>query len=82
MTYDFTAILADCQEISVETGEALCKAGCDDGTQWSSNGVADIHFSREAADLLSAIRSAIADIQTAGCHVAEIRIDKDALVSI
>ena len=82
MNYDFTAILADCEEIAFETGEALYEAGCDDGTQWSSNGFAGIHFSREAADLPSAIRSAIADIQKAGCHVAEIRIDKDALVSI
>jgi hypothetical protein len=82
MIYDFTAILADCEEIPFETGEALYEAGCDDGTQWSGNGVAGIHFSREAVDLPSAIRSAIADIQKAGCHVAEIRIDKHALVSI
>ena len=48
MNYDFTAILAGCEEIAFEMGEALYEAGCDDGTQWSSNGVAG-HLANSSA---------------------------------
>jgi hypothetical protein len=82
MTYESTAIIADHDVITHEMGEALYEAGCDDCSPGSSNGVVSMYCHREAADLPSAIRSVIADVQKAGYHVAQIRIDKDALVSI
>ena len=38
-----------------------------------------IYFHREAANLHEAIRSAVADVQRAGCRVAEVRIEAESL---
>ena len=67
MNYEFTVILANVDKITTDLADALFAAGCDDGHPWSSDGVAAITFDRESDSLLSAIRSAIADVQKAGC---------------
>jgi hypothetical protein len=50
--------------------DALYESGCDDGTPFSSRGIAGIGFSREARSLEEAVRSAIADVSKAGFTVA------------
>lgn len=50
--------------------EALYAAGCDDGTPFSSQGVAAIGFSHEANSLEEAIRSAIVNVNQAGFVVS------------
>ena len=78
-TYHFTVVLADLREISDDLAKALFEAGCDDGSPWSSQGVAAIGFDREAESFEQAVRSAIADVQKAGCHVAWVKIEPEDL---
>jgi hypothetical protein len=65
-TYEFTLVLAD--EITTDTADAIY-AICDDATSSRSNGVEYVAFDRQAESLESAIRSAVADVQKAGCIV-------------
>lgn len=69
MNYHFSVVLAECDAMTPELTEALYVAGCDDGTPWSGNGMAAVTFDRDAESLESAIRSAVADVQRAGCVV-------------
>jgi hypothetical protein len=69
MNYHFTVVLANHDVMTPDLTEALYTAGCDDGTPWSGNGVAAVTFDREAPSLEAAIRSAVADVQEAGCIV-------------
>ena len=55
-----------------EIADALYEAGSDDCTPFSSQGMASIGFSREAASLEDAVRSAIADVNKAGFTVARV----------
>ena len=79
-TYRFTVILAGLDEISDDLAEALFEAGCDDGSPWSSQGVAAVGFDREAESFEQAVRSAIADVQKAGCRAAWVKIEPQDLV--
>lgn len=69
-TYEFRLILGNVTSMSEEISDALFEAGCDDGTPFSSQGIAAIGFSREAESMEQAIRSAIADINRAGFVVS------------
>jgi hypothetical protein len=71
-TYEFQVVLSDVDVMTEEISNTLYDAGCDDGTPFSSQGVAAVGFSREAESLEQAIRSAIADIQKAGFAVARV----------
>ena len=55
-----------------EISNALFEAGCDDGTPFSSEGVAAVGFTREATSLEQAVRSAISDIQKAGYGIERV----------
>jgi hypothetical protein len=77
--YDFMVILRGLSEIDDDLAEALYEAGCDDGTPFSSEGVAAIGFSRDSTSLESAIRSAIADVQRVGCTVDSVKIEAASL---
>ncbi len=77
--YSFKVILGDVDEIDDAMIEALYEAGCDDGSPWSSQGVAAVDFDRESASLEQAIRSAIADVQKAGYRVARVEIEPSDL---
>jgi hypothetical protein len=77
-TYDFTVVLGGQGELTVELADRLFAAGCDDGTPSQHAGILYVGFSREAANLESAIRSAIADVANAGCVVARVEIEADA----
>ena len=54
-------------------------AGCEDGTPGTCNGVFSIDFHRQASSLEVAIRSAMADVESAGHRVARVEIEADAV---
>jgi hypothetical protein len=78
MIYRFAVILRGLDVIDDDLAEALYEAGCDDGSPFSSCGVAAVGFDREADCLESAIRSAVADVQKAGCVVECVKIANDS----
>ena len=77
--YTFTVILGDQTEMTEDLAEALAAAGCDDGLAGSSGGAFAVIFDREAESLEQAVRSAIADVQKAGCHAAWVKIEPQDL---
>ena len=79
--YTFTVILADHTEMTEDLAEALVAAGCDDGLAGSSGGVAAVIFDRERESLEEAVRSAIADVEKAGCRAAWVKIEPQDLVA-
>ncbi len=79
MTYEFEVVLAGYEIMTVELGDALVAAGCDDSTTGSCNGEAFVAFDREALSLEEAIRSALADVRKAGVEPAEVRLAPDSL---
>jgi hypothetical protein len=81
-TYEFDVILKDLSEVSDEQADRLFAAGCDEGSPASCDGVAWIHFDKEATSLEEAIRSAVAQIQTAGFQVSKVELDVDAAVGL
>jgi hypothetical protein len=70
--FEFQVILAGVTSMDDAVADALYEAGCDDGTPFSSSGVAGIGFSRAAANLEEAVRSAIRDVEQAGYEVARV----------
>jgi hypothetical protein len=80
--YSFEIVLQALREVTDDQADALCAAGCDDGTPTSSNGVAWVHFHREAPSLEEAIRSAVVQVQAAGLRVAKVELDADSAVSL
>jgi len=77
-TYDFKVILAAETDMSEELADRLFDAGCDDGTPGTFCGIPYVRFHREADSLESAIRSAVADVQKAGCLVERLQIEHDS----
>lgn len=80
-TYTFSVILGDVTEMTEDLAEALVAAGCDDGMPGSSGGVASVLFDRDADSFEQALRSAIADVQEAGCRVAWVKIEPEDLAA-
>ena len=70
--FDFQLVLGDVGAMTEGIADALFEAGCDDGTAFSSQGVAAVGFSREAESLEDAVRSAITDVNKAGFAVARV----------
>lgn len=77
-TYEFDVVLKGLAVVADDQADALYAAGCDDGTPASRDGVAWVHFDRVAPSLEEAIRSAIAQIQSAGLVVARVEITAEA----
>ena len=75
--FQFCVVLRP-SKISDDDCDALYEAGCDDGTVVTRDGVTHIAFDREAESLEEAIRSATAQVTSAGFEVA--RVEMDALV--
>ena len=73
--YSFTLILAGSPELTDDLAERLYVAGCDDGSPGMCNGITTIDFHRAAESLEAALRSAIADVNAAGCTVARAEIE-------
>ena len=82
MQFDFTVVPPPETDMSEELAEALFEAGCDDCTPVVSNGVPLICFHREAANMHEAIRSAVADVQRAGCKVSRVLIEADGIAGM
>ena len=80
-TYGFDVILKGVPEISDSAADALFDAGCDDATPSSCDGLARVHCDREAPSLEEAIRSAVAQVQSAGFTVARVEMDVGSAVS-
>ncbi|MGH7198981.1 MAG: hypothetical protein ACREJB_00140 [Planctomycetaceae bacterium] len=70
--YEFQVVLASVDQMTEEVSNALHDAGCDDGTPFSSEGMAAVGFTREADSLEEAIRSAVRNVQKAGYSVARV----------
>lgn len=81
-TYEFDVLLQGISEATDEHSDALFEAGCDDGTLVSRDGVAWIHFDRDAPSLEVAIRSAVAQVQSTGLSVLKVELDAAAAVSV
>jgi hypothetical protein len=80
--YEFDVLLKDVSEITDEQADLLFAAGCDDGTPASSGGLAWVHFDREAPSLEDGIRSAVAQVRSAGFTVSKIELDVDWAMSV
>jgi hypothetical protein len=81
-TYEFDVILKGVCEATDEHADALCDAGCDDGTLVSRDGVAWVHFDRNASSLEEAIRTAMAQIKSADLAVLKVELDLAAAQSV
>jgi len=76
-TFDFKLVL-DQVEINEAEADGLYSR-CKDGTLITAAGVTYMDFDRQADSLDEAVRSAIADTNAAGFHVARIEIEADSL---
>jgi len=72
--YEFDLVLKGLAEINEDQADALFAAGCDDGTPASCNGLAWVHFDRQAPSLEEAIRTAIAQVHSAGLPVSKVEL--------
>ena len=77
--YEFTLILSGPLELTEEIADELFEAGCDDGTPGTRDGVFSIDFHRDASSLEEAIRSAIANVKSAGYEVERIEMEAEAV---
>ncbi len=77
--YEFTLVLKGPLELTEEIADELFEAGCDDGTPGTCNGVFSIDFHRGANSLEEAIRSAIANVKSAGYEVERVEIEAEAV---
>ena len=77
--YEFTLVLEGSLELTEAIADELFEAGCDDGTPGICNGVFSIDIHREANSLEEAIRSAIANVKSAGYEVERVEIKAEAV---
>ncbi len=80
-TYEFRVVLGDVSLADESLAERLFEAGCDDGTLFSSDGVAAVGFAREAESLEDAVRSAVRDVMSTGVRVARVESSEDRVYS-
>jgi hypothetical protein len=78
--YEFDVMLRDIAEVDDDQADALFEAGCDDATPMSCNGLAWIHFDREAPSLEDAVRLAVVQVRTAGLSVLKVELDASSAV--
>jgi len=81
-TYEFDVILRELSAVTDDQADRLFEAGCDEGTPASCDGVAWVHFDKEAASLEEAIRAAVAQVRAAGFQVSKVELDVDATVGL
>jgi len=80
--YEFNVVLKDVSEVTDDQADVLFAEGCDDGTPACCNGIAWVHFDREASSLEEAIRLAVAQVRAAGFRVSKVELDADSAVSL
>jgi hypothetical protein len=78
--YSFTVVLADRNEVTLDLAEALAECTRDEGAARASGGVVYVDFDRESDSWEMALRSAIAEVQTAGCRALRVEIEPGAVV--
>lgn len=77
--YEFTLILLGPLELTEEIADELFETGCNDGTPGTCESVFSINFHREASSLEEAIRSAIANVKSAGYEVKRVEMEAEAV---
>ncbi len=77
--YEFSLILKGAPELTEDIADKLFRAGCDDGTPGTCNGVFSIDFHREAKSLEAAINSAIKNVRAARYEVERVEIAAEAM---
>ena len=77
--FEFTLWMAPTAQDLLATTNALHAAGADDGSPGEHCGQRYAAFHREAGTLEDAIRTAIRDVQAAGCRVVRCEIDERQL---
>jgi hypothetical protein len=77
-TYEFDVVLKGTSEIADDLADVLFAEGCADGTPACREGLAWIHFDREAPSLEEAISSAVTQVRAAGLDVAKVELDANA----
>jgi hypothetical protein len=77
-TYEFDVFLKGVSEITDDQADALFAQGGEDGTPACRDGMAWIHFDREAPSLEEAIHSALTQVRSAGFTVAKVELDANA----
>src|SRR5258708_21661573 len=81
-TYEFDVVLKEVTELTDDQADKLFAAGCDDGTPAGCDGVAWIHFDRQAPSLEEAIATAVAQVQGARLLVSKVTLDAGSTVSL
>jgi hypothetical protein len=81
-TYQFDVVLKDVAELTDDQADQLFTAACGDGTPASCEGLASVHFDRQAASLEDTISSAVAQVQAAGFSISKVELDAGAAVSL
>jgi hypothetical protein len=74
-TYEFDVVLNGVSEVTDDQADALFAHGCDDGTPASRDGLAWVHFDREAPSLEEAIHSAVSQVRAAGMAVSKVELE-------
>lgn len=69
------------QRLAEESEMDVVYAECADSSLLVEGEVTLLRFHREAASLEDAIRSAIADVNSAGFHVAHVEMEPDSVAS-
>ena len=75
--YDFTLILKGSPELTEDLADRLFAAGCDDASPGMNCGTTVIDFHRDAESLEHALRSAITQVNSAGCIVERVEIEAE-----
>ncbi|QEG33344.1 hypothetical protein [Bythopirellula goksoeyrii] len=72
--YDFKIVLDGVTDVTDDEGDSLYRSGCDDGTIVSREGAVFILFSRESNSLEEAIKSAAANVRSAGFQIEHVEV--------
>jgi len=78
-TFEFTLRID--QRLAEEAEMDALYAKCPDSSLLVDGDVTCLHFHREAASLHDAIRTAIADVNAAGHHVAHVELEPDSVTA-
>jgi hypothetical protein len=79
-TYEFSVIATGLDPEAEGFADRFFEAGCDDATLSFQKGAIILDFDREARSLSHAIKSALADVESAGAEV--LHIEPDHLVNL
>ena len=81
-TYEFDVVLNGTPEVTDDQADALFAHGCEDGTPACRDGLAWVHFDREAPSLEAAIHSAVSQVRSAGLEVSKVELDVNSAAGL